>query len=208
MLFPTYLIQLPVLSFYLLSSLTLTCCSEFPSSSCPSSYRHLSPEQLSLHPTWSSQFHTGSIQHLTPQGTACHALALLWWEIIDSFSWLSEMGPQMLHNLGSVIFNVTAASCNTRLAVFCIQPHSIQFSSVAQSCPTLRSHESQHAKPPCPSPTPGVHSDSRPSGQWCHPAISSSVAPFSFCPQSLPASESFPMRNSSYEMAKVLEFQL
>ena len=54
-------------------------------------------------------------------------------------------------------------------------------------------HESQHAKPPCSSPTPGVHSDSRPSSQWCHPTISSSVVPFSSCPQSLPASESFPM---------------
>jgi len=53
--------------------------------------------------------------------------------------------------------------------------------------------ESQHARPPCPSPTPGVHWDSRPSSQWCHPAISSSVVPFSSCPQSLPASESFPM---------------
>ena len=54
-------------------------------------------------------------------------------------------------------------------------------------------HESQHARPPCPSPTPGVHSNSYPSSQWCHPAISSSVVPFSSCPQSLPASESFPM---------------
>ena len=69
----------------------------------------------------------------------------------------------------------------------------IQFSSVAQSCPTLRPHELQHTRPPCPWPTPGVHSDSRPSSQWCHPAISSSVVPFSSCPQSLPASESFPM---------------
>jgi len=58
---------------------------------------------------------------------------------------------------------------------------------------SLRPHESQHAKPPCPSPTPRVHSDSRPSSQWCHPAISSSDVPFSSCPQSLPASESFPM---------------
>ena len=70
---------------------------------------------------------------------------------------------------------------------------SVQFSSVAKSCPTLRTHESQHARPPCPSPTPGVHSDSRPSSQWCHPAISSSVVPFSSCPQSVAASESFPM---------------
>ena len=54
-------------------------------------------------------------------------------------------------------------------------------------------HESQHARPPCPSPTPGVHSDSCPSSWWCHPAISSSVVPFSSCPKSLPASESFPM---------------
>ena len=58
---------------------------------------------------------------------------------------------------------------------------------------SLRLHESQHARPPCPSPTPRVHSDSRPSSQWCHPAISSSVIPFSSCPQSLPASESSPM---------------
>ena len=58
---------------------------------------------------------------------------------------------------------------------------------------SLRPHELQHARPPCPSPTPGVHSDSHPLSQWCHPAISSSVVPFSSCPQSLPASESFPM---------------
>ena len=58
---------------------------------------------------------------------------------------------------------------------------------------SLRPHESQHTRPACPSPTPGVHPDSRPSSQWCHPAISSSLVPFSSCPQSLPASESFPM---------------
>ena len=58
---------------------------------------------------------------------------------------------------------------------------------------SLRPHETQHARPPCPSPTPGVHSDSRSSSQWCPPAISSSVVPFSSCPQSLPASESFAM---------------
>ena len=58
---------------------------------------------------------------------------------------------------------------------------------------SLWPHESQHARPPCPSPTPGVHSDSWPSSRWCHPAISSSVIPFSSCPQSLPASGSFPM---------------
>ena len=70
---------------------------------------------------------------------------------------------------------------------------SVQFSSVAQSCMTLRPHEPQHARPPCPSPTPGVYSNSCPLSRWCHPAISSSVIPFSSCLQSLPASGSFPM---------------
>ena len=69
---------------------------------------------------------------------------------------------------------------------------SVQFSHSVVSN-SLRPHELQHARLPCPSPTPGVHSDSHPSGWWCHPAISSSVVPFSSCPQSLPASESFPM---------------
>ena len=69
---------------------------------------------------------------------------------------------------------------------------SVQFSRSVVS-DSLRPHESQHARPPCPSPTPRVHWDSHPSSQWCHPAISSSVVPFSFCPQSLPVSESFPM---------------
>ena len=69
---------------------------------------------------------------------------------------------------------------------------SIQFSCSFVS-DSLRPHESQHARPPCPSPTPGVHSNSCPSSQWCHPAISFSVVPFSSCPQSLPASGSFPM---------------
>ena len=69
---------------------------------------------------------------------------------------------------------------------------SVQFSCSVVSN-SLRPHELQHARPPCPSPTPRVHSDSCPSSQWCHPAISSSVVPFSSYPQSLPASESFPM---------------
>ena len=69
---------------------------------------------------------------------------------------------------------------------------SVQFSRSVMSN-SLRPHESQHARPPCPSPTPEVNSDSCPSSQWCHPAISSSVVPFSSCPQSFPESESFPM---------------
>ena len=69
---------------------------------------------------------------------------------------------------------------------------SVQFSRSVVS-DSLRPHELQHARPPCPSPVPRVHSDSRPSSQWCHPAISSLVVPFSSCPQSFPALGSFPM---------------
>ena len=69
---------------------------------------------------------------------------------------------------------------------------SVQFSCSVVS-DSLRPHESQHARPPRPSPPPGVHRDPRPSSRWCHPAISSSVIPFSSCPQSLPTSESFPV---------------
>ena len=69
---------------------------------------------------------------------------------------------------------------------------SVQFSCSVVS-DSLWPHESQYTRPPCPSPTPGVHSNSRPSSAWYHPPISSSVIPVSSCPQSLPASESFPM---------------
>jgi len=69
--------------------------------------------------------------------------------------------------------------------------HSVQFSCSVVS-DSLRPHESQHARPPCPSPTPGIHPNSCALSRWCHPAISS-VVPFSSCPQPLPASESFPM---------------
>ena len=67
---------------------------------------------------------------------------------------------------------------------------SVQFSHSVVSN-SLRPHELQHARPPCPSPTPGVHSHSHPSSRWCYPGFSSSVVPFSSWPQSLPASESF-----------------
>ena len=71
-----------------------------------------------------------------------------------------------------------------------IQLSSVQFSRLVVS-DSLRTHELQHARPPCPSTTPKVHLNSCPSSQWCHPAISSSVIPFSSCPQSLPTSGSF-----------------
>ena len=84
----------------------------------------------------------------------------------------------------------TRVGCHSLLHIRSIS--SVQFSCSVVSN-SLQPHESQHARPPCPSPTLGVHSDSRPSSQWCHTAISSSVMPFSSCPQSLPASKSFPM---------------
>ena len=71
--------------------------------------------------------------------------------------------------------------------------HSVQFSSITQSSPTLQSHEPQHTRPPCPSPTPGVHPNPCLLSQWCHSTLSSSVVPFSSCSQSFPASGSFQM---------------
>ena len=103
---------------------------------------------------------------------------LLW---IDLSAYLCDLYPQF-------IWWSPKPQCDYTLR----QSLSVQFCCSVMS-DSLRSHESQHARPPCPSPTPGVHPDSRPSSQWCHPAISSSVIPFSSCPQSLPPSESFPM---------------
>ena len=79
------------------------------------------------------------------------------------------------------------------LKLFCNSSFIHSVSSVAQLCLTLQPHGLQHAKPPCPSPTPRVYSNSYPLSQWCHPAISSSVIPFSSCLQSLPASGSLQM---------------
>ena len=105
-----------------------------------------------------------------------------WWNYHLSFSCLPS--PPLMHPLH---FRLTVQSTH------CCHGQSVsQFSRSVES-DFLRPHESQHARPPCPSPTPGVPSNSCPSSQWCHPAISSSVVPFSSCPQSLSASESFPM---------------
>ena len=105
-------------------------------------------------------------------GTRCHEFSFLNAEFQDSFSLSSFTFIKRLFSFTSV-----------------------QFSSVAQSVvsDSLWLHESQHARPPCPSPSPGVYSNSCPLRRWCHPAISSSVVPFFSCPQSLPASESFPV---------------
>ena len=91
-------------------------------------------------------------------------------------------------------------------------PSTIQFSSVQFShsvvSDSLRPHASQHARHPCPSPIPRVHPNSCPSSRWCHPAISSSVIPFSSCPNPSHHQGLFQWVNSSPEVAKVLEFQL
>ena len=79
--------------------------------------------------------------------------------------------------------------CKSHLHIYI---SSVQFSLSVLS-DSLWPHESQQTRPPCPSPTPRVHSDSRPLSRWCHPAITSSVVPFSSCPQSFPASGSFQM---------------
>ena len=98
-------------------------------------------------------------------------------------------------------------ACDLFSPVFHMVFSSVQFNRSIVS-DSFRPHELQHTRPPCPSPTPRVHSNSRPSSRWCHLAISSSVVPFSSCHQSLPASESFQWVNSSHKVAKVLEFQL
>ena len=84
---------------------------------------------------------------------------------------------------------------------------SVQFSRAVVS-DSLRPHEPQHARPPCPSPTPGVHSNSCPSSRWCHPAISSSVVPSPPAPNPSQPQGLFQLVNSSQEVAKELEFQL
>ena len=114
-----------------------------------------------------------------------------WWAAVYGVA-QSRTQLKQLNSSSSVLFS----SCQNKVVfpdISCkVGFSSVQFSRSVVSN-SLRLHESQHARPPGPSPTPGVHPDSRPLSQWCHPAISSSVVPFSSCPQSLPASESFPM---------------
>ena len=112
---------------------------------------------------------------------------------------VDNLRPSSAHVLGWEI-SLTTKTRGLRWLLYLSpsqSPSSQRFSSVQFSrsvvSDSLQPHESQHTRPPYPSTTPGVHSDLCPSSQWCHPAISSSVVPFSSCLQSLPASESFPM---------------
>ena len=103
---------------------------------------------------------------------------------------------ELLDRVGSLQSSIVLHSNTNECFLLLNSQACNQFSSVQFSCSVVSdsaSHESQHARTPCPSPTPRVYSNSCPSSQWCHPAISSSVIPFSSCPQFLPASGSFPM---------------
>ena len=125
--------------------------------------------------------------------------------VTKSRTWLSDRTTIIVEYIIVDLFLL----CSTDLLIYLsfLFPCSVQFSCSVVS-DSLQPHESQHTRPPCPSPTPGVHWDSPPSSQWWHPAISSSAVPFSSCPQSLPASEYFQWVSSSHRVAKVLEFQL
>ena len=124
----------------------------------------------------------------------------------ESRGWGSLVGCHLwaLHRVGHDWSDLVAAAagymymycwvicCSSKTIKTLLIGYSVQFSRSVVS-DSLWPHESQHARPPCPSPSPQVHSNSRPSSRWCHPAISSSLVPSSSCLQSLPTSESFPM---------------
>ena len=111
-----------------------------------------------------------------------------------SLNWASICPPGKFQSIIFIHLTKTAGNyfCNHYINSFYIILYSVQFSHSVVSN-SLWPHESQHVRPPCPSPTPGVYSNSFPSSRWCQPAISSSAVPFSSCPQSLPTSGSFPM---------------
>ena len=116
-----------------------------------------------------------------------------------------QLGPKTVLQKKNSLFFLEGQSFSIKF--FNWFTRSVQFSHSVVS-DSLRPHESQHARPPCPSPTPGVHPDSRPSSQWCHPAISSSAVPYCSCPNPSQNQNLFQWVNSSHEVAKVLEFQL
>ena len=123
---------------------------------------------------------------------------------VCSLSLLQGIFPNQKLNLGllhcrQILYQLSYEKSNNNF--------SVQFSRSVMS-DSLRPHEPQHARPPCPSPTPGVYWNSCPSSQWCHTTISPSVIPFSSCPHSLPASGLFQWVSSLHQVAKVLGFQL
>ena len=110
-----------------------------------------------------------------------------------------------------IVFIFTISSKNplfTHYLLFSTLKIPLQFTSATQLCPTLWSHWLQHARLPCPPPTPRAYSNSCPLSRWCHPTISSLVIPFFSCPQSFPASGSFPMSQFFTSGGQKVEFQL
>ena len=129
-------------------------------------------------------------------------LPLLGWVV--SFGWMSTKRQTQLSDNNMVETKIIIhpqVNCPPVITQVSVQFSSVQLLSRVRlfATPWIAA-----ARPPCPSPTPGVHSDSCPSSPWCHPAISSSVVPFSSCPQSLPASESFPMSQPLSALASFL----
>ena len=127
-----------------------------------------------------SMSHCNSIPH-SNIFIKIHSLSINEWDVHLHFFYLCSFG-----------WSVISLPLMTSLYFMYNKFSSAQLSHSFMSN-SLWPHELQHARPPCPSPAPRVHSNSCLLSQWCHPAISSSVVPFSSCPQSLPASESFPM---------------
>ena len=124
----------------------------------------------------------------------CSPLLFVWHNLHLSFIFKNGLGLEDITSFSFDFIPVEESDANltvVNLKVF-LSLSSVQFSRSVMSN-SLWPHESQHTRPSCPSPTPWVHSNSGPSSRWCHPAVSSSVVPFSSCPQSLPTSESFPL---------------
>ena len=150
--------------------------------------------------------------------TLSHASNLDWWSVLHMIIYmfqcysLRSSHPRLLprspkdYSIHMCLFRCLAYRVIVTMFLNSIYMHSVQFSHSVVS-DSQWPHESLHARPQCPSPTPGVHSNSHPSCRWCHQAISSSVVPFASCPQFLRASESFPVSQLFTWGGQILEFQ-
>ena len=124
---------------------------------------HLHNPIVVLHPRESNVHFTNAFRLLSMNLLAQELCNLVKTNYINSLCFNFNESSRVWQNLPDLRHAMTFPSR--------VDKPSVQFSSVIQSCPTLRPHESQHARPPCPSPTPGVHSNSRSSSRWCHPAL-------------------------------------
>ena len=127
-----------------------------------------------------------------------NSLAVHWWLGLGTFA---AIGQRLIPGHRTRILQVVWHCQKKKIQYSC------QFSCSVMS-DSLRPHGLQHARLPCPSPTPRAYSNSCPLSWWCHPTFSSSVVPFFFHLQSFPAARSFPMSQFFHQVARVLEFQL